>query len=368
VIWVVTMTLSITHTFLFASFIACGPKVPPELIDPYTNPPAQCDKNSHFLAQGIGATPEKSILNGQDAVSQQISSEITSSTEMYDKYVTNISTTNGQEDWKQSALNEMESLVTVKSSFAHNELIDIVIPPIKYEGQFYSLACLNKAEAGMVLYNELKPKYESYMNTAKQAVDAGNNKDVQRFSTLYTKMEKDKLNILAQFYIIYSITAKRSQEEQLFEEQWMKADKMALDLLQNVKVGVALEAKGLTTEQTKLLNSEFNKVLNNLKVPTVSKTTCTQDVSHVITITDVISNCKESSLAGMTCSPVIAATVSDCRNNSQNQISFEGGKFRGNTNKSEEETFISAISKMNNTEVLTVFYEELSTLFPVSKP
>ena len=187
---------------ILSLILACGTKLPPELENPQ-HPPVQCPSNTHYWSKGVAETRTTSIDRAHRDISAQISSQLQSQTSTLNEY-TNWVTNDGEKN--SSSTQKMISEIQTQTSFSHNELIRDVIPPLEHKGQFYTLSCLDKKEAGEVLTEEISADVEHFLNIAEKAISLHKKSDISGFSTQYNKASKLRLKLVPKLYIIRSIT------------------------------------------------------------------------------------------------------------------------------------------------------------------
>ena len=352
-------------THLLLNLFACGTKLPPVLEDPYNNPPEQCKSATHVHAIGIGSSPSESLNSAHEAIAKQIFSKIEAESKSTSEFKKSSTSQGDKVDVSQQATKVLKSQIKISSSFEHNDLIEDKIAPIEKDGNYYSLSCLHKFKAEEVLLGELSPKVQSFQHSVEEALILGNSRDFAGFSSQYAKISKEKELLLTEFYIISSISGRKSQMFIDFENSWMKLDNLATELRTSLLIGLNIEASKIENEQQKIVLNGLRKNLGERGIKVIESKSCSKEQSHFVAITELEENCKELSIGIFHCEPMLSLDIQECISTNNFSVSLQGKYFSGQDGNSIERAFEQALKRMDSDDFRKGFYSELETIIPL---
>ena len=352
--------------------LACGPKLPSALQNSIPNLP-NCNDKEYLYAKGIGSTPEASIESARKSISEQIVSNISSQSEMMTEYIAKARSFNGKVEDNTTEIETFNSNVQINSSFAHMELIKTVIEPTQSNGQFYSLACLNKKETSQVISNKLEPKIKKFQTYTKQALQKYEGGDIPSFSINYHKAMELRAEIASELYVIRSATNTRSFLEPSFRESWEKLEETADMIRNDIVIGIHLantiQFHEITEKTTKtftepnLFVRAFSKELENNALLVRSTDTCQVGLTHFITL-HVETNCPPTlnPIGQVQCFVIYKANLKDCATDANLNITLEGKRLSGIHRYTSEEALRNAAHTKN---LGPIMQEEMRNYFPI---
>lgn len=343
---------------LFITLLACGPKLPLELSDPYKNPHAQCPIETHFVAVGSDKESNKAIRVAHMRIAEQVNSQIQSSVAIESNTSFNKSTQGAKVASSTVESENLSEKINVQSSFKYNELIKDVIPSTYDEKTqaYYALSCLHKKQLYDHIYATIEQKVESSQQRYDNATEA---KDVYTFSKYYqdeitfTKEEESTLLLLDSLKRGSSLRATYNQNAlQLSEE----ADKY----LRNLKISFSFDDSISKAHQNDL-ELRITKDFEDSKFKIFSGEKCaTNDSYHLLFTQDT--TCSIGNMGHM-CKHRIPIIMTRCSDNNDQNFVLTG--FNGKSQTSEQEALKLADTSITNPNFAIKLREGLTNFFPI---
>lgn len=343
---------------------ACGPTLPKELENPYQYPHPQCNPASHFWGKGMADTPQASIDMAHMDIAKQISSQIESQSVLLNEYEKIVVGANADSKTSTLSRNVLRNEIRTKSSFSHNELIVNLIPPQESKGTYHTLACLDRRKAGAVLEQELQGNFQHFVLLVGTAKEQYAKKDIGGFAAQFHKASVLRTNIVADLYIIRSITATISVTEQDFTQMWRELDEMASTIRASLAIGTHVQEENLSTNHKQLVADAVRKSFSDVGVKTVDATECTPRTSHIANIS-LRSNCTGPGTMGYNCRPMLDVHLHNCSTQESVTVGLQDPHFSGQDYYNTDKAMQNAIEKLNTVSFRTVVQTELQTVFPL---
>lgn len=344
--------------------LACGKPLPPELENPYKNPHADCPAETHFSARGIGDDPKSSINDAHRGVAEQIISQIQSQTNMLSEYQELVVSKQGENQTEIASKEYFQAKIQTKSEFSHNELIRDVILPQKFKKEYYTFSCLDKAETGLILEQDLKPSIDQFYSLVDRAKIEYEEGDIAGFSTLFYKVNELHKDIIPDLYIIRSVTGNPSRMDREFRRTWAEISSTATDIRSKMTIGLNLSAEGLDDADQQALRDSFRTSFKGIGLKTITASTCEEKVSYYASL-QVRPNCKYSETTKYFCKPIIDVQLLDCEREEEHQFDLSSKKFSGQDYYKEEEALKKAMRMVEKVNFQEELVTELQAVLPV---
>ena len=345
-------------------FLACSGSLPPELENPYKNPHAGCPAETHYSSRGIGEDQTTSISDAHRGVAEQIVSQIQSQTNMLSEYQELVVSKEGENKAESSSKEYFQAKIQTKSEFSHNELIKDIIPPQKYKKEYYTLSCLDKAETGTVLEEDLKPNLDQFYSLAEQAKSEFEEGDIAGFSTLYYKANELQKDIVPDLYIIRSVTGYPSRMDREFRSTWKELNDTATGIRSKMTIGLNLEAEDLPDSDRQALKDVFRSSFKAIGLKTLTAEACEEKISYYASL-QVRPNCKYSETTKYFCKPIVDVRLHDCERDEEHEFDLSSKKFSGQDYYKEEEALKKAMRMIEKVNFQDELVTELQSVLPV---
>ena len=344
--------------------LACGKPLPPELENPYQFPHAECPAETHFSFRGIGEDEKAAIADSHRGVAEQVTSQIQSQTNMLSEYQELVTSKQGEAKSESSSKEYFQAQIQTRSTFSHNELIKDLIPPQKYKKEYYTLACLDKAETGIVLEADLKPKLDTFYSLAEQANQEYEDGDIAGFSTLFYKATELHKDIIPDLYIIRSVTGNPSIMDRKFREKWSELSGIGTKLRSKITIGLNLNAEGLADADQQALKDTFRSSFKGIGLKTITASACEEKISYYASL-QVRSNCKYSETTKYFCKPIIDVQLLDCERDEEHNFDLSNKKFSGQDYYKEADALEKAMRMVEKVNFQDELITELQAVLPV---
>ena len=326
---------------------ACGPTLPPELENPYQNPHPECNPDTHYMAKGVADSPQGSRAQGKREISEQIQAQLVSETNILTEFQELVTINNGVENTSSVSTEELQSTINIQTSFSHVELIKTIVPPQEYKGQFYSLSCLDRAEAGKVLVSEAKDDVDHFLKLGERALELADAGNVAGFSVQFAKAAKLRHNIVPDLYVIRSITGKQSSVERKFRNMWRDLDDRATDIRTGLAVGIQMKTEGIPDLEMQQIRTSIQRGFQDTGLKVLDAEACESSMSHVAVV-DVQANCGAPGTMGIICKPILQVSLESCSNHEKLTVSLSDKQFQGQDYYSAEKAVHNAYRKLDS--------------------
>ena len=346
--------------------LGCKPVLPPELENPYSNPHPECGHSTHYFAQGIGTTPQDAIERSKKEISSQISSDIQSVFQKVSTTMLSYSEDGNQKQREVQANKVLMEQLKTSTSFGHAELMKTIIPPQEYNGQFYTLTCLNKQETVDVLLDEQSPKVNHWLKTVQKTLDGykENPLDTSGFSTHYHKLVQDRPSILKELYQVRSILGKKSQYDLDMESAWLEVIDVAEEMMSKISIGLSAGSIDIEANERRLVQESIRKGFTENGLKVIDAVTCNNKTSH-LAVVDIKANCKPPGTVGILCQPILNIELVSCEQEEAVTFNLSDKDISGQDFYSEDKAVHNALKKLDSHSFTEHFYGELQSVFPV---